>query len=188
MSGKDKRTEKGFKKENESAAKYSWKFWCVVIAEIAVLTVIVLWLCLSVKAIVQDFQMLCFENRAKGTVIVAEYEGENSMYNTVGSGTTTEYEHVRYVIKFDNYESGYSQYEFHADNIITSRKYEGQRFLVLFNEIDNPTLIFPEAFRADNFFLVSFVIFCVTVVAFRKRIFVFIKKAGEKLDDLAFDG
>lgn len=184
MSKKYKQIRKSSRKETDSVnTKYSWKFWCMVIVEITIIVTIILWFGLSVKALVQNIQMLYFENKAEGTVTVAEYEGAKTIHNTSDSGSSTEYEHVRYVIEFDHEESGYSQYEYHADNIISSRKYEGQRFIVLFNEIDNPTLIREEAVAEDNFFLISFLVFCTIAVIFRRDIFLWVSKVGEKLDD-----
>lgn len=184
MAKKYKQIKKDLKENEPVYTKYSWKFWCVVIAEIAIIAIIILWLCLSIKAIVQNIQMLYFENKVVGTVTVAEYEGGKTVHahNANSSVSSTEYEHIHYVIEFDNAKSGYSRYEFQADDIISSRKYEGQRFLVLFNEIDNPTLIRQDAVAADNFFLVSFIVFCAVTAVFRKKIYLWIKQTCEKIE------
>lgn len=183
MSLKQKQIKKGSKKENKPVrTKYPWQFWCMVTVEITIIVILILWFSLSVKAVVQNIQMMYFENKVEGTVTVAEYEGATTVYNGDGSSTSTKYEHVRFVIEFDSDISGYGQYEYHADNIISSRKYEGQRFLVLFNEINNPTLIQKDDIAIDNVILISFIIFCALVAVFRKNIWFWIKKASEKLE------
>lgn len=168
--------------KKHAGTKYSWKVWCMVIAEIAIIVLLLVGLFLSVKAIVQNVQMLCFKNKVEGTVTVAEYKGGKTAYNESGSGTSTQYEQVHYVIKFDSDESGYSQYEYRADNMISTRKYEGQRFLVLFNEIENPTLIQKEDIVIDNVILISFVLIGTTMIVLRKKIWLWIIKLSDKVD------
>lgn len=172
--------------KKQTGIKYTWQFWLIVVAEISLIVIILVWFCLSVKAIVQDIQMMCYQNKVEGTVTTAEFEGGKTVTNGNGSGSSIQYEHVRYVITFDRETAGHNQYEYHADNIITVRKQEGSRYIVLFNELSNPALIQKEDIAADNVILISFLVFAAAAVFFRRKIWRWIVKISQEADKYIF--
>ena len=63
---------------------------------------------------------------------------------------------IHYVITFDEETAGYRKYEYRAENMSSAEKYVGDRYLVLFNDIENPKLIQKEDILVDNIILLLF--------------------------------
>jgi hypothetical protein len=173
-------------RKQQGTIHYPWQFWCIVVIEITAVVIAILWLGLSVKAVIQDVQLMVFENKVEGTVTVAEYEGAKPVSYGDSSVDSTSYKHVHYVISFDREVSGYRQYEYRADNMISTKKSVGDRFVVLFNNINKPTLIQKEDIAIDNILLLSFVIAVGLVLLFRKKIWQCIIRVGNKADKYLF--
>lgn len=143
-------------KEIKYQTKYSWQFWCVVSGFIAIIAIFILLLGLSVKAVVQDIQLISYKNKVEGTVSVAEFTGGQWEYDESGTGQRQKFDEIYYIITFDEETSGYSQYEYRAKDIISTEKYVGDRYVVLFNTIENPKLIQKEDIMADNIIAIVF--------------------------------
>jgi len=166
--------------EKQVKTRYSWKFWCMVTVTIAAMVVIILLAALSIKALVQDIQLVLYENKVEGTVSVAEFVGGTWEYNETDTGQHQKFDSVHYVITFDEKTAGYSQYEYRAKDIISSEKYVGDRYVVLFNSIEDPTLIQKEDIAADNAILLSFFVLAAIVVIFRKNFSAWLTKIDMK--------
>lgn len=88
-------------KETESQTKYSWQFWCIVSGFIATIAMVILLLGLSIKAVVQDIQLIAYKNKVEGTVSVAEFKGGQWEYDESGTGQRQKFDEVHYIISFD---------------------------------------------------------------------------------------
>jgi hypothetical protein len=158
-------------KKQKNTTKYSWKEWLLIILTIFVIVVVGLWFGLSVKAVVQDIQLASFAHKVEGTVTVFEYDRKTDAYNADGTNTSGHtYYNLHYIIAFDKETAGYSQYEYRADKIESTEKQIGERFVVLFNDINHPTLIQKDDIAIDNVILVSFVAAVGILLLFRKKI------------------
>lgn len=160
------------------ANDYSWKFWVLVCIMISGIVVVLLCAGLSIKAIVQDIQLIAYENKAEGVVTVAEYYGARN------DGDSTKYAVVHYIITFDEETAGYSKYEYSAENIGTTKKHVGHRYVVLFNDIEDPVLIQKDDILVDNIALAIFLVFTITTLLFRRKILRWLVKISDKLNDM----
>jgi hypothetical protein len=168
---KGTKTAKITKDKQEYTIKYSWKEWCLIVLEIIVIVMVILWFGLSVKAVVQDIQLATFEYKVEGTVTVFEYDRKTEAYSSDGTNSSGHtYYKLHYIIAFDEETAGYSQYEYSADKIESTEKQIGERFVVLFNNINHPTLIQKDDIVIDNVILVSFVAAVGIILLFRKKI------------------
>ena len=168
--------------QDEIKIKYSWQFWCLVSVFIAMIVVIILLATLSIKALVQDIQLLSYKNKVEGTVSIVEFNGEKHEYDEVGDGMREKFDEVRHTIAFDKETSGYSQYEYHAKDIIASEKNIGDRYIVLFNNIENPKLIQKEDIIVDNIILFLFFALVIIVIVLRKKLYMWLTKISKKFE------
>ena len=169
-------------KEIKNQTKYSWQFWCIVSGFIAIIAMIILLLGLSIKAVVQDIQLISYKNKVEGTVSVAEFIGGQWEYDESGTGQRQKFDEVHYIITFDEEIAGYHQYEYYAKDIISTEKNVGDRYIVLFNTIENPKLIQKEDIMADNVIGLLFSILVVITIILRKRLYAWLTKISKKLD------
>lgn len=144
--------------------------------------VVIILALVSLKTIVQDIQLISYKNKVEGTVSVAEFEGERWEYNTVGNGQSHIFDHVHFVITFDHETAGYRQYEYQAKNIIISPKYAGDRYLVAFNNIENPILILKSDIAVEHMVLLLFSVLVVTVMIFRNRLWTWLTKIIKEVE------
>ena len=168
--------------QNQIKTKYSWQFWCLVSVFISITVIIILLPLLSIKALVQDIQLISYENKVEGTVTVAEFKGGRLESHASDSGEDHHFDEVHYIIAFDEETSGYNQYEYHAKNIIDSEKNVGDRYIVLFNNIENPELIQKEDIMADNIILFLFSALVIIVIILRKKLYMWLTKISEKFE------
>lgn len=168
--------------QNQIKTKYSWQFWCLVSVFILIIAVIILLAGLSIKALVQDIQLISYENKVEGTVTVAEFKGGTWEYDESGTGLRHHFDEVHYIIAFDEETSGYNQYEYHTKDIITSEKNVGDRYIVLFNNIENPKLIQKEDIMADNIILFLFSALVIIVIILRKKLYMWLTKISKKFE------
>lgn len=168
--------------QNQIRTKYSWQFWCLVCVFIAIIAVIILLAMLSIKALVQDVQLISYENKVEGTVTVAEFKGGTWEENESGTGQRHHFDEVHYIIAFDEETSRYNQYEYNAKDIIASEKNVGDRYIVLFNNIENPKLIQKKDIMADNIILFLFSTLVIIVIILRKKNYMWLTKISKKFE------
>lgn len=170
--------------QNQIKMKYSWQFWCLLSVFITIIVFIILLLLLSVKALVQDIQLMYYENIVEGTVSYADFRLKTCEHDNHSSvATKCTYKYVHYIISFSKETAGYNQYEYYAKNMITTEKNVGDRYIVLFNNIENPTLIQREDIITDNIILFLFTALVIIVIILRKKLYVWLIKIFEKFDD-----
>lgn len=175
------------KEEPQLERKYSWQFWCAVTGVIAAVALVFVMGFLSIKAMVQDVQILTYENKVEGTVTTAEYQGERVEHsNTQSSVGHSVFEKIHYVITFDEETAGYRKYEYRAENMISTEKYVGDRYLVLFNDIENPKLIQKGDILVDNIILLLFLFLIAATAIFRKKLFQKIAGAEKRLEQVMY--
>ena len=159
---------------------YTWKFWCIVTAFLAMVCIAILMFGISIKAVVQLVQMQSYDNSVRGTVTVAQYEGK-TVADSETSHNAYKYEYFHYVIEFDETVAGYDKYEYSAHDMITVEKHIGDRYVILFNRIDKPVLIQEEDIVVDNVILIVFVVILIVALIFRKKLFELLLKTDGKL-------
>jgi len=166
--------------QNQLKTKYPWQFWCLVYVFIATTAIIILFVSLSIKALIQDIQLISYENKVEGTVSVADFKGGTWEYNESGDGQRHHFDTVHYIITFDEETSGHNQYEYYAKDIITSEKKVGDRYIILFNSIENPTLIQKEDVLIDNIILLLFSSLVIIVIILRKQLYIWLTKISKR--------
>lgn len=144
---------------------YTCKFWCVVSIFITLICILLVMFILSIKAVIQFAQIQFYDNSVRGTVTVAEYRGKTPV-----DEYSYKYENCHYIIEFDKEVSGYDKYEYAVTNMITTEKYIGDRYIVLFNRIENPVLIQEEDVVIDGLILITFIFIVLMGLLFRKQI------------------
>ena len=175
------------KEQPQPEIRYSWQFWCAVAGVIAAVALVLVMGFLSIKAMVQNVQILTYENKAEGTVTTAEYQGERIEYSNLESSVGhSVFKKIHYVITFDEETAGYRKYEYRAENMSSAEKYVGDRYLVLFNDIENPKLIQKEDILVDNIILLLFLFLIAATVIFRKKLFQTIAGAEKRLEQVMY--
>jgi hypothetical protein len=150
------------------------------------MTVVLLSFVFSGKAVMEDIQLLYYNNRADGTVTKFEYDKVETARSSGGASyyTGNTYYNLDYVITFDEEVAGYSEYEYTADKINTIEKQVGTEYIVLFNNIEQPVLIYKSCVKTDNIILIIFIIEVIIIVCFRKKIWNNYLKIDNSIDDI----
>ena len=182
------RSKGGKKKIKEVTTKYTWKFWGLVIGEITFIVIFILLFGLSIKALVQDIQINTYKYKSEGTVTVAEFYGKTWVSNGSGSGSSSKFSYMHYVIHFDKKVGGYDQYEYSASNVIATERYLGDRYVVLFNNnVDNAKIIQKEDIFIDNVILVIFITLMIILFLLRKKIYLGFISLNKKQDKFIYN-
>lgn len=161
---------------------YKWQFWVVVTALLVVIAAIILWFGLSVKAAVQDIQILTYDNRTIGIVTVAEFEGEHYESDGNSNGNHTRYDYIHYIIEFEHEILGQNNYEYTAHDMISTEKYVGDQYLVLMSKPNKPVLIQKNDVYIDNICLITFIFIIIIAFIVRKHIIKGMRALGNKFD------
>lgn len=161
---------------------YKWQFGVVVTALLVVIVAIILWFGLSVKAAVQDIQILGYDNRTIGIVTVAEFEGEHYESGTNNDGNYTRYDYIHYIIEFEHEILDQNNYEYTAHDMISTEKYVGDQYLVLMSKPNKPVLIQKNDVYIDNICLITFIFIIIIAFIVRKHIIKGMRAFGNKFD------